>query len=139
MDGGGEPGVRRFRRKPVIVEAIRWTGENAADIRTLGTRTAERVPGILLVTTTFGQKHIAVGDYVLREGATVDCCHGRTFEANWEDDGGCQDDRAGHVEPELVTVSREDLVTVLAAMDPWVEAEPLESAFKRVSAAAGVE
>jgi hypothetical protein len=38
-----------------------------------------------------------------------------------------------------VTVSREDLVTVLAAMDPWVEAEPLESAFKRLSAAAGVE
>jgi hypothetical protein len=38
-----------------------------------------------------------------------------------------------------VTVPREDLVTVLAAMDPWVEAEPLESAFKRVSAAAGVE
>lgn len=40
---------------------------------------------------------------------------------------------------EAVIVSREDLVTVLAAMDPWVEAEPLESAFKRLSAAAGVE
>lgn len=40
---------------------------------------------------------------------------------------------------EAVIVTREDLVTVLAAMDPWVEAEPLESAFKRISAAAGAE
>jgi hypothetical protein len=38
-----------------------------------------------------------------------------------------------------VTVPREDLVTVLAAMDAFAEREPLESAFKRVSAAAGVE
>lgn len=28
LDGGGEPGVQRFRKKPVVVEAIQWTGGN---------------------------------------------------------------------------------------------------------------
>jgi hypothetical protein len=39
----------------------------------------------------------------------------------------------------VTLVSREDLVTVLAVADAFTEAEPALSAFKRLSAAAGVE
>lgn len=39
----------------------------------------------------------------------------------------------------VVLVLREDLVTVLAERDAFTEAEPALGAFKRLSAAAGVE
>ena len=57
----------KYRKKPVVIEAIRWTGENVKEIKEFLTGADfSCVPGYLLIRTLEG-KHIAtVGDMIIK-------------------------------------------------------------------------
>jgi hypothetical protein len=61
----------RYRKRPVEVRAVRWTGENASDITDLtgGHRDVfhDESSHALLVSTSEGRKHCMAGDWLIRE------------------------------------------------------------------------
>jgi len=79
-------GVKRYRKKPVEVEAVQWTGENVAEI---GALTEPSVPKLDPVTRTLyfgGDQFAKAGDFIVRDfdgalrGVTP-----RAFEATYEE------------------------------------------------------
>jgi hypothetical protein len=65
--------VQRYRKKPVITEAIQWTGENIEEIWDWGGTAGiygptEKNPDQLILTTIHGEQAIArIDDWVLPE------------------------------------------------------------------------
>ena len=57
--------VEKWRKKPVVVEAIQWTGENFAEIK-VWSGDVGLVDGVLCVSTLEGQMVAAVGDYIIK-------------------------------------------------------------------------
>ena len=57
--------VEKWRKKPVVVEAIQWTGENFAEIKAWSGDVG-LVDGVLCVSTLEGQMAAAVGDYIIK-------------------------------------------------------------------------
>lgn len=60
-------GVRRYRKKPVEIEAVRWSGENVATI----TRFLEGQKGrvgmdYVEITTLEGTMRADIGDYIIK-------------------------------------------------------------------------
>ena len=75
--------VRKYRKKPVIIEAIKWTGENHREmfdfltnyqmvndpITTYGENfyiNHERVTGGLIIKTLEGEHLASIGDYIIK-------------------------------------------------------------------------
>lgn len=59
----------RFRKKPVVIDAIQWTGENVNEITELadpGTTPFEFIGGRLYVVTLEGRMAASVGDWIIR-------------------------------------------------------------------------
>lgn len=59
---------KRFRKKPVVIEAIRWDGQNQQAIHAWsGGKVAEGVgEGCLIIPTLEGMMLAQVGDWVIR-------------------------------------------------------------------------
>lgn len=61
--------MARFRKKPVVIEAIQWTGDNHDEIAFLGhvNRGAiQRVDRALPIKTLEGEMLAEVGDWIIR-------------------------------------------------------------------------
>lgn len=64
--------VRRFRKKPVVVEAVRWTGENIPEILAFA-GDDERVlrlgdgPGAIGIVTLEGTMFAYPGDWIIKD------------------------------------------------------------------------
>ena len=57
--------VKKYRKKPVVVEAIQWTGDNTAEImRWVGDNAYFR--GTLYIKTLEGNYRASVGDYIIK-------------------------------------------------------------------------
>lgn len=63
----------RFRKKPVVIEAVQWTGKNLDEIRSFsGVKASIYGPGpgtdddILLIDTLEGQTQASVGDWIIK-------------------------------------------------------------------------
>lgn len=61
----------RFRKKPVVVEAVQWTGKNHNEIKTFAQESTRTVDfyddGSVLVIHTLEGDHVAsVGDWIIR-------------------------------------------------------------------------
>jgi hypothetical protein len=84
--------VRRFRKKPVVVEAIRWTGKNGADVADfLGTvppALRDRFPlhPRIGIATLEGTMVAEPGDWIIRgvKGELYPC-KPDIFEATYEE------------------------------------------------------
>ena len=58
--------MTQYRKKPVVIEAIQWTGSNLKDVLTfLGGATwmDEKGP---IIETLEGELHTSVGDFIIR-------------------------------------------------------------------------
>lgn len=61
--------MAKYRQKPVIVEAIQWTGDNKEEIEKFSNRPTHTFNGgtTLVIRTKDGAKSIIIGDYVLKD------------------------------------------------------------------------
>lgn len=58
----------KYRKKPVVIEAIQWTGHNISDICKFTHKDVSHllVNGQLYITTLEGYLHASVGDYIIK-------------------------------------------------------------------------
>lgn len=58
----------KFRKKPVVIEAIQWTGENLDNIRDLSVYDAvvRMINGDLVIITLEGEMRASLGDWIVR-------------------------------------------------------------------------
>lgn len=56
----------RYRKKPVEIEAVLWTGYNFEDIMELGERNVQRSGKDLLIFTLEGTMRASIGDYIIK-------------------------------------------------------------------------
>lgn len=57
---------RKYRKKPVVIEAIELTPLNIADVEAFVGGDVGNTPGGLVIATLEGAMHVSVGDYVIR-------------------------------------------------------------------------
>ena len=75
----------RYRKKPVEIDAIRWTGRNESDVLEFCDGTAWIKDGALRINTLEGLHIASVGDYIIR-GVKGECypCKADIFDATYE-------------------------------------------------------
>ncbi len=67
----------KYRKKPVVIDAVRWTGENREEIRTFCSNGAFLPPArqdtegnttewYLVIDTLEGVMHAEIGDYIIK-------------------------------------------------------------------------
>lgn len=91
----------KYRKKPVVVEAVQWTGENFEEVEAFFRFEDENALGELIevdetrrvnkvsqygleVLTTDGVKLGYKGDYIFRKGKDIDIVSEDIFESIWE-------------------------------------------------------
>lgn len=79
--------MAKFRKKPVVVEAIQWTGENGLDLKDFigSSMTWNPMRCEPLIHTLEGTMAVSVNDWVIR-GVKGECypCKPDIFEATYE-------------------------------------------------------
>lgn len=60
--------TRAYRKKPVVVEAVRWTGENHGEMcEFIDPEVFEIIPHVgLVIHTLEGDHHASPGDYIIK-------------------------------------------------------------------------
>ena len=59
----------KYRKKPVIVDAIQWTGENEKEVESflvLGGAWFDKDSNFLIICTLEGDMYVDKGDYIIR-------------------------------------------------------------------------
>ena len=82
----------KYRNKPVVIEAIQWTGKNVGEMLAFaGTAVHDiyQVPGgtySMIINTPAGKTHVSIGDYIIKgfEDSRVYPCNPDVFEKNYE-------------------------------------------------------
>jgi hypothetical protein len=77
----------KYRKKPVVIEAVRWTGKNGSEVASFLRVLADwRADGDdILIDTLEGTMAARPGDYIIR-GVQDECypCKPAIFEATYE-------------------------------------------------------
>lgn len=58
--------IKQYRKKPVVVEAVQWTGENYDEIVEFTRSKAELYSGYLMIPTLEGDHFAPIGDYIIK-------------------------------------------------------------------------
>ena len=58
--------MAKYRKKPVVIEAIQWTGKNSLDIRKLAGPDVSFFNGQVYIKTLEGTHHASVGDFIIK-------------------------------------------------------------------------
>ena len=61
--------INKYRKKPVIVEAIVWTGNNIDEIKELAKNAVEHIIFVdnnLYIETLEGNMNVSIGDYIIK-------------------------------------------------------------------------
>ena len=76
----------KYRKKPIIIEAIQWTGENVTEVREFcKPRTTATEPGRVYIETLEGVMAANIGDWIIRGiKGEVYPCKPDIFEATYE-------------------------------------------------------
>lgn len=80
--------IKKYRKKPVVIEAIQWNGSNAFEIwndfEDIPIRLKEE--GTLLISTLEGDHIASIGDYIIK-GIKGECypCKPDIFEETYEE------------------------------------------------------
>ena len=62
--------INKYRKKPVIVEAVVWTGNNIDEIKELAKNAVEHIIFVdnnLYIETLEGNMNVSVGDYIIKD------------------------------------------------------------------------
>ena len=61
--------INKYRKKPVIVEAVIWTGNNIDEVKELAKSAVENIIFVnnnLYIETLEGNMNVSVGDYIIK-------------------------------------------------------------------------
>lgn len=58
--------IKKYRKKPVIIEAIQWTGKNLLEIDNFMGGIFENKETILVIHTLEGDMEASIGDYIIK-------------------------------------------------------------------------
>jgi hypothetical protein len=77
--------IQRYKKKPVVISAAQWTGQNVAEVRDFVGDDAIFRQGVLHVHTLEGDMYASIGDYIIRgvQGEFYPC-KPEIFEASYE-------------------------------------------------------
>lgn len=87
--------VKTFRKKPIVISAVQWTGENKKEIdQFIGTEVFDTKGGeILIIDTLEGEMDAKIGDWIIKgvKGEFYPC-KPDIFEMTYDECGGdkCQ-------------------------------------------------
>lgn len=58
--------IKKYKKKPVIIEAIQWNGENLFEIQRFMRSTVVNNGLVLIIPTLEGNKHASLNDYIIK-------------------------------------------------------------------------
>ena len=58
--------IKKYRKKPVTIEAIQWNGENLSEIRDFMRSTVETHGSVLIIPTLEGDMYASLNDYIIK-------------------------------------------------------------------------
>ena len=69
--------IKKYRKKPVTIEAIQWNGGNLSEIRDFMRSTVVNNGLVLIIPTLEGNKHASLNDYIIKDinGKFYPCKH----------------------------------------------------------------
>lgn len=77
--------MTNYRKKPVVIEAIQWDGENWNELVEFGCRCAQDQDDNIFIPTLEGISYVNVGDYIIKGVAGYFYpCKPNVFEATYE-------------------------------------------------------
>lgn len=79
-----------YFKRPIMVEAVQWTGTNSEEIQKFIDRKMKRSKDIIKVNTVSGERSAAVSDYILKNSlGELSVCNSYEFRRDYEkfDDG----------------------------------------------------
>lgn len=81
--------MAKYRKKPIVIEAIEWDGSNWKEIQEWGCKSAQTQDDELWIPTLEGIMKASVGDYIIRgvQGEFYPC-KPDIFKATYERVGG---------------------------------------------------
>ena len=59
--------IKKYRKKPVTIEAIQWNGVNLSEIRDFMRSTVVNHGSVLIIPTLEGNKHASLNDYIIKD------------------------------------------------------------------------
>lgn len=58
--------IKKYKKKPVTIEAIQWTGKNLSEIDNFMGGTVENKGATLVIYTLEGDMEASIGDYIIK-------------------------------------------------------------------------
>ena len=58
--------IKKYRKKPVVIEAIQWVGNNLSEIDNFIGRTVYNKETTLVIHTLEGDMEASIGDYIIK-------------------------------------------------------------------------
>lgn len=79
--------MSRYAKKPVVIEAVQWTGENGKEIELFAKEAGVFTEGTLFLETLEGMMKASVGDYIIKGvKGEVYACKPDIFEMTYADE-----------------------------------------------------
>ena len=57
---------KKYRKKPVIIEAIQWNGKNLSEIDKFTKNKVKNHESVLIIPTLEGDMEASIGDYIIK-------------------------------------------------------------------------
>lgn len=57
---------KKYRKKPVIIEAIQWNGENLSEIDKFTQGKVKKHESVLIIPTLEGDMYVSLNDYIIK-------------------------------------------------------------------------
>ena len=58
--------IKKYRKKPVVIEAIQWASNNLSEIDNFIGRTVDNKETTLVIHTLEGDMEASIGDYIIK-------------------------------------------------------------------------
>ena len=58
--------IKKYKKKPVIIEAIQWTGENLSEIDKFTQAKVKNHGSVLIIPTLEGDMYASLGNYIIK-------------------------------------------------------------------------
>ena len=58
--------IKKYRKKPVVIEAVQWIGNNLSEIETFIGRSVKNKETTIVIRTLEGDMEASIGDYIIK-------------------------------------------------------------------------
>ena len=59
--------IKKYREKPVTIEAIQWDGENLSEIDKFTQGKVKKHESVLIVPARYGEMYASLNDYIIKD------------------------------------------------------------------------